>query len=36
VTYGILRLTLRPAGYDWLFVPEAGRSFTDSGTAACH
>jgi hypothetical protein len=36
LTYGILRLTLRPAGYDWLFVPEAGRSFTDSGTAACH
>ncbi len=34
-TYGVLRVTLRSAGYDWLFVPEAGKSFTDSGTGAC-
>jgi hypothetical protein len=33
--YGVLRLTLRAGGYDWLFVPEAGRSFTDAGTAGC-
>jgi hypothetical protein len=35
-TYGVLRLTLRPTGYDWLFVPQAGRSYTDAGSGACH
>jgi len=35
-TYGILKLTLRPTSYDWQFVPEAGKTFTDSGTATCH
>jgi len=35
-TYGILKLTLHPAGYDWQFVPEAGKTFTDSGTGKCH
>ncbi|MBV9213984.1 MAG: metallophosphoesterase [Actinobacteria bacterium] len=35
-TYGILRLTLHPSGYDWQFVPEAGKTFTDSGSASCH
>jgi hypothetical protein len=35
-TYGVLRLTLRPTGYDWRFVPEAGKTFTDSGSGACH
>jgi Ca2+-binding RTX toxin-like protein len=35
-TFGVLRLTLRPAGYDWKFAPEAGRSFTDSGSDTCH
>jgi acid phosphatase type 7 len=35
-TYGVLELTLHPAGYDWKFVHEAGGSFTDSGTGACH
>jgi acid phosphatase type 7 len=34
-TYGVLKLTLHPAGYDWTFVPEAGKSFTDSGSATC-
>ena len=34
-TYGVLRLTLRPAGYDWRFLPVAGSSFRDAGTAAC-
>ena len=29
-------LTLKPAGYDWRFAPEQGKTFTDSGTAACH
>lgn len=35
-TYGVLKLTLHPSSYDWQFVPEAGKSFTDSGTNACH
>jgi chitodextrinase len=35
-TYGILKLTLRSTGYDWQFVPEAGKTFTDSGSTACH
>jgi hypothetical protein len=35
-TYGVLELTLRQGGYSWSFVPEAGRSFTDTGTQSCH
>jgi chitodextrinase len=35
-TYGILKLTLHPTSYDWQFVPEAGQSFTDSGSTPCH
>jgi hypothetical protein len=35
-TFGVLRLVLRPAGYDWRFLPEAGRTFTDAGHGACH
>jgi hypothetical protein len=35
-TFGILKLTLHPAGYDWRFVPAAGGSFVDAGTAVCH
>ena len=35
-TYGVLMLTLHPNSYDWRFVPEAGKSFTDSGSQACH
>jgi acid phosphatase type 7 len=35
-TFGVLRLTLRPEGYSWRFVPVAGQSFTDSGAASCH
>jgi hypothetical protein len=34
--FGVLKLTLRPSGYDWRFVPVAGRSFTDSGSGSCH
>ena len=25
-----------PEAYDWKFLPEAGKSFSDSGTQACH
>ncbi|MGH9009904.1 MAG: metallophosphoesterase [Acidimicrobiia bacterium] len=35
-TYGVLKLTLHPGSYDWEFVPEAGKTFTDSGTTGCH
>ena len=35
-THGVLRLTLHPGSYDWKFVPVAGKTFTDSGTEACH
>ena len=35
-TYGVLKMTLRAQSYDWEFVPEAGRTFTDKGTGSCH
>lgn len=35
-TYGVLKLTLHPTSYDWQFVPEAGKTFSDSGTRNCH
>jgi acid phosphatase type 7 len=34
--YGVLRLTLHAGSYDWQFVPEAGKTFTDSGSQNCH
>ncbi len=34
--FGVLKLTLKPGGYDWQFIPEAGKSFTDSGSGNCH
>ena len=35
-TFGVLKLTLRLTGYDWQFVPEAGKTFTDAGSQECH
>jgi hypothetical protein len=35
-TYGVLKMTLHANSYDWQFTPEAGRTFTDSGTTTCH
>jgi len=35
-TFGVLKLSLRPDGYDWQFVGVPGSSFADSGSAACH
>ena len=32
LTYGVLRLTLRPGDYDWRFVRVPGSTFRDSGT----
>jgi calcineurin-like phosphoesterase family protein len=34
-TFGVLRLTLAASGYSWRFVPVAGSTFTDGGTARC-
>ena len=34
-TWGVLKLTLRASGYDWAFIPIAGQSFRDAGSAAC-
>jgi acid phosphatase type 7 len=35
-TFGVLKLTLHAASYDWEFVPEAGKAFTDFGSGDCH
>jgi hypothetical protein len=35
-TYGVLELTLHPTSYNWQFVPVAGQSFSDNGSASCH
>lgn len=36
IDHGVLELILRPGAYSWRFVPMAGQTFSDSGTAACH
>jgi chitodextrinase len=35
-TFGVLQVALHPSGYEWKFVPEAGRTFSDAGTETCH
>jgi len=35
-TWGVLKLTLHSNSYDWQFVPVAGKTYSDSGTTACH
>jgi acid phosphatase type 7 len=35
-TWGVLKLDLKPTGYDWRFLPVAGGSFNDSGSGQCH
>jgi acid phosphatase type 7 len=35
-SYGVLKLTLRPGGYDWQFVSALGSSFVDAGKDECH
>lgn len=34
--FGVLKFVLHPTGYDWVFIPEAGKTFTDSGSDQCH
>ena len=35
-TFGVLQLTLHPSSFSWRFEPEAGKTWTDTGTRACH
>jgi hypothetical protein len=35
MTWGVMKLTLHPTSYDWEFVPIAGQTFTDTGSANC-
>ena len=35
-TYGVLMLTLDTLSYSWQFLPIAGKTFTDTGSTACH
>ncbi len=35
-TFGVLKMTLHPGGYEWEFIPEGGKTFRDSGTDSCH
>jgi hypothetical protein len=35
-TFGVIRLALHASSYDWQFVPEPGKTFTDAGTDSCH
>jgi Calcineurin-like phosphoesterase len=35
-TFGVLKLTLASNAYDWQFIPELGKRFTDSGSGTCH
>jgi hypothetical protein len=34
-TYGVIKLTLTPGHYAWQFIPEAGKTFADSGSCDC-
>jgi len=34
--FGVLALNLHPTSYDWRFVAQPDRSFTDAGTQPCH
>jgi hypothetical protein len=35
-SYGVLKLTLLPKGYEWRFLSAGGGEFTDSGSGRCH
>jgi Bacterial Ig-like domain len=35
-TFGVLRLELNAGSYGWTFLPEAGHTFMDTGSGACH
>ena len=35
-TFGVLKLILHANSFEWSFLPEAGKTFTDSGHGTCH
>jgi acid phosphatase type 7 len=35
-TFGFLKLTLHPAGFNWQYLAALGATFTDSGSGSCH
>ena len=35
-TFGVLELSLSADSYTWRFVPQEGKTFTDTGTESCH
>jgi hypothetical protein len=35
-TFGVLKLVLHPINYEWEFMPEVGKAFTDKGKGRCH
>jgi acid phosphatase type 7 len=35
-SHSILKLTLRPGGYEWEFIPTTEGAFKDSGSSVCH
>ncbi len=35
-THGVLKMVLKPSGYEWQFLPAAGGRYTDRGAASCH
>ncbi len=35
-TFGVVRLALHPNGYDWRFLPEPGKHFSDAVHGTCH
>ena len=35
-TFGVLKMNLATDGWAWKFMPVAGQTFTDSGSASCH
>ncbi len=34
--FGVLKLSLHATSFDWEFVPVAGKTYTDRGSASCH
>jgi acid phosphatase type 7 len=34
--FGVRKLTLRPDGYYWEFIPIEGQTFRDAGAGQCH
>ena len=35
-SFGVLKITLHPGAYEWEFIPEAGKTFHDSGAGSCN